>query len=69
MQSVRSGSLLNTRAKPEGTEIKTVFKPGEAFVEGANEAHYVGNIGEEPTIIWVTVASIEGMPTTEFIDE
>ena len=43
VQGVRSGSLLNTRVKPNGTEIKTVFKPGEAIVEG--------------------------MPTTEFIDE
>ena len=69
VQGVRSGSLLNTRVQPDGTEIKTVFKPGEAFVEGANEPHYVENIGEEATIVWVTVASVEGMPTTEFIDE
>ena len=69
VQGVRSGSLLNTRVQPDGTEIKAVFKPGEAFVEGANEPHYVENIGEEPTIVWVTVASIEGMPTTEFIDK
>ena len=69
VQGVRSGSLLNTRVKPDGTEIKTVFKPGEAFVEGANEPHYVENVGKEPTIVWVTVASVEGMPTTEFIDE
>ena len=68
VQGVRSGSLLNTRVKPNGTEIKTVFKPGEAFVEGANEPHYVENIGKEATIVWVTVASVEGMPTTEFID-
>ena len=69
VQSVRSGSLLNTRVQNDGTEIKTVFKPGEAFVEGANEPHYVENVGEEPTIIWVTVASVEGMPTTEFIEK
>ena len=41
VQGVRSGSLLNTRVQPDGTEIKTEFKPGEAFVEGANEPHYV----------------------------
>ena len=41
----------------------------EAFVEGANEPHYVENVGNEPTIVWVTVASAEGVPTTEFIDE
>ena len=69
VQGVRSGSLLNTRVQPDGTEIKTVFKPGEAFVEGANEPHYVENLGKEPTIVWVTVASVEGMPTTEFIVE
>ena len=69
VQGVRSGSLLNTRLQPDGTEIKTIFKPGEAFVEGANEPHYVENVGNEPTIVWVTVASAEGVPTTEFIDE
>ena len=69
VQGVRSGSVLNTRVQPDGTEINTVFKPGEAFVEGANEPHCVENIGEELTIVWVKVASIEGMPTTEFIDE
>ena len=68
VQGVNSGSLLNTRVQPDGTEIQTVFKPGEAFVEGANEPHYVENTGEEPTIVWVTVASVEGMPTTEFIE-
>ena len=69
VQGVESGSLLNTRLKPDGSEVKTVFKPGEAFVEGANEPHYVENNGKEPTIVWVTVASVEGEPTTEFIDE
>ena len=69
VQGVRSGSLLNTAVQPDGTEIKTEFKPGEAFVEGANELHYVQNVGKEQTITWVTVASVEGMPATEFIDE
>ncbi len=41
VQGVRSGSLLNTRVQPDGTEIKTEFKPREAFVEGANESHCV----------------------------
>ena len=66
VQGVESGSLLNTRLKPDGSEVKTVFEPGEAFVEGANEAHFVENTGNEPTIVWVTVASAVGMPTTEF---
>ena len=39
VQGVRSGSLLNTCVQPDGTEIKTEFKSGEAFVEGANEPH------------------------------
>ena len=69
VQGVRSGSLLNTRVQSDGSEIKTVLKPGEAFVEGANEPHYVENIGNEPTIVWVTVASVVGMPTTEFVGE
>ena len=41
VQGVRSGSLLNTRLKPDGAEIKTEFKPGEAFVEGADAPHYI----------------------------
>ena len=69
VQGVNSGSLLNTRVQPDGTEIQSVFKPGEAFVEGANEPHYVENTSEESTIVWVTVASVEGLPTSEFIDE
>ena len=69
VQGVRSDSLLNTRVQPDGTEIETQteFKPGEAFIEGANEPHYVENVGGESAIFWVTVASVEGMPTTEFI--
>ena len=67
VQGVGSGSLFNTRVQSDGTEIETEFKPGEAFIEGTNEPYYVENAGGEPTIVWVTVASIEGMPTTEFI--
>ncbi len=67
VQGVRSGSLLNTRVQPDGTEIETEFKPVEVFIEGANEPHYVANVGGEPTIAWVKVASVEGMPTAEFI--
>ena len=67
VQGVRSGSLLNTRVQPDGAEIKTEFKPGEAFVEDANKPYYVENVGKGPAIIWMTVASVKGMPTTEFI--
>ena len=66
VQGLKSGFLLNTRVQPDGTKIKTEFKPGEAFIEGANEPHYVKMLGGEPTIVWVTVASVEGMPKTEF---
>ena len=41
VQGVRFGSFLNTRVQPDETEIKTEFKPGEAFVEVAIEPHYV----------------------------
>ena len=68
VQGVDSGSLLNTRLKADGIEVQTVFKPGEAFVEGANEPHFVENVGKEPTIVWVTVASAKSIPTTEFAE-
>ena len=45
VQGVRSGSLLNASVQPDGTEIKTEFKPGEAFVEGANGPHYIELLG------------------------
>ena len=41
VQGVRSGSLLNTRVQPDWTEVKTELKPGEAFVEGSSEPHYI----------------------------
>ena len=70
VQSTFQARLIQRRQlRISSAEIKTVFKPGKAFVEGANEPHYVENIGEEATIVWVTVASVEGMPTTEFINE
>ena len=52
---------------PHGAITEEIEARFETFVEGANEPHYVENIGEQPTIVWVTVASVEGMPTTEFI--
>ena len=41
MQGVSFCSLINTCDQPDGTEIKTEFKPDETFVEVANEPHYV----------------------------
>ena len=67
VQGVDSGSLRNTRVMSDGSEIKTVFKPGQAFLKGVDSPHYSENVGNKPTILWVTVASAEGMPTTEFI--
>ena len=69
VQGVNSGSLRNTRVMPDGSEIKTIFKPGQAFLKGVDSPHYSENVGNKPTILWVTVASAEGLPTTEFIDE
>ena len=69
VQGVNSGSLRNTRVMPDGSEIKTIFMPGEAFLKGVDSPHYSENVGNKPTILWVSVASAEGMPTTEFIEE
>ena len=67
VQATDSGSLLNTRVQPDGSEQSSVFEPGQSFIEGASEPHYVQNTGSVPTIVWVMVASAKGLPTTEFI--
>ncbi|MEE2696258.1 MAG: cupin domain-containing protein [Cyanobacteriota bacterium] len=67
VQAERSGDLLNTRVQPDGSKLSSVFKPGEAFIEGASEPHFVENTGDTPTIVWVMVASAEGLPTTEWV--
>ena len=69
VQGVNSGSLMNTRVMSDGSEVKTIFKPGQAFLKGVDSPHYSENVGNKPTILWVTVASAQGMPTTEFIDK
>ena len=69
VQGVNSGSLRNTQVMSDGSEIETIFKPGQAFLKGVDSPHYSENVGNKPTILWVTVASAEGLPTTEFIDE
>ena len=66
VQGFESGDLLNTRVQPDGTEVSTVFNPGESFIEGSEEPHFVQNNSDKPTIVWVMVASVEGMPTTEW---
>ena len=67
VQAENSGDLLNTRLQPDGSKVSGVFKPGEAFIEGASEPHFVENTGDTPTIVWVMVASAEGLPTTEWV--
>ena len=68
VQGVNSGSLRNTRVMSDGSEIKTTFKPGQAFLKGVDTPHYSENVGNKPTILWVTVTSVEDMPTTVFLD-
>ena len=34
VQATDSGELLNTRVQPDGSEVSSVFKPGESFIEG-----------------------------------
>ena len=68
VQGVNSGALRNTRVMSDGSEIKTVIKPGEAFLKGVDVPHYGENVGNQPTILWVTVASVEDLPTTVFLD-
>ena len=66
VQGFESGDLLNTRLQPDGTEVSSVFKPGESFIEGSEEPHFVQNNSDKPTVVWVMVASVQGMPTTEW---
>jgi len=67
VQGVDSGDLLNTRVQPDGSEVSSVFKPGESFLEGSSEPHFVENRSDKPTVVWVMVASAEGLPTTEWV--
>ena len=67
VQGVDSGDLLNTRVQPDGSEVSSVFKPGESFLEGSSEPHFVENRSDKPTVVWVMVASVEGLPTTEWV--
>ena len=67
VQATNSGDLLNTLVQPDSSTVSSVFEPGERFIEGASEPHFVENKGEQPTVVWVMVASAEGLPTTEWI--
>lgn len=64
VQGVNSGDLIITRVMADGKEVSTKYNSGSAFIEGGSEPHYAQNKSDEPTIVWVTVAGVEGMPTT-----
>ena len=60
---VSQGQIRHTR----GDEVNT-FGPGQAFVESDQGGpHTVENIGEEPAVVFVAVASKQGLPTTNFV--
>ena len=60
---VSQGQIRHTR----GDQVNT-FGPGQAFVESNQGGpHTVENIGEEPAVGFVAVASKQGLPTTNFV--
>jgi quercetin dioxygenase-like cupin family protein len=60
---VSQGQIRHTR----GDRVNT-FGPGQAFVESDQGGpHTVENIGEEPAVVFVAVASKQGLPTTNFV--
>ena len=60
---VAQGQIRHTR----GDEVNT-FGPGEAFVEGNQEGpHAVENIGDGPAVLFVAVASKQGLRTSNFV--
>ena len=61
---VASGEVRHNR----GAQINT-FKAGEAFIESEKGAeHTVENASQEPAVVFVAIASVEGLPTTVFAD-
>ena len=60
---VSQGQIRHTR----GDQVNT-FGPGQAFVESDQGGpHTVENIGEEPAVVFVAVASRQGLPTTNLV--
>ena len=60
---VSQGQIRHTR----GDQVNT-FGPGQAFVESNQGGpHTVENIGEEPAVVFVAVASRQGLPTTNLV--
>ena len=60
---VSQGQIRHTRDDQVNT-----FGPGQAFVESNQGGpHTVEIIGEEPAVVFVAVASKQGLPTTNFV--
>ena len=59
---VNKGELTNIRVV-NGEEVTDIIKSGSGFLEGSpNEPHYVTNNGLQPVVLFVTFASVQGMP-------
>ena len=59
---VNKGELTNVRIV-NGQEVRDIIKSGSGFLEGSpNEPHYVINNGLQPVVLFVTFASVQGMP-------
>ena len=59
---VNKGELTNVRIV-NGKEVTDIIKSGSGFLEGSpNEPHYVINNGLQPVVLFVTFASVQGMP-------
>ena len=59
---VNKGELTNIRIV-NGQEVTDIIKSGSGFLEGSpNEPHYVTNNGVKPVVLFVTFASVQGMP-------
>ena len=61
---VAQGQIRHTR----GDQVNR-FGPGEAFVESNQGGpHRVDNVGDEPAVVFVAVASAKDLPTTNFVE-
>lgn len=65
-----AGVLLQGRLEvrtPEG--VTRMVSPGDAVIELVNEPHGGANVGQEPAVILVVYAGIEGQPVTQILPE
>ena len=66
---VNKGELTNVRIV-NGKNVTDIIKSGSGFLEGSpNEPHYVTNNGTQPVVLFVTFASVEGMPNLIKIEQ